>query len=143
MKNRTTVLNTILAAVLGVVLLISILVKTFCPHFILPEINIPYMAAVSLAALVLTHFVKTEEGCAVCQAVLAAITFAVLPVAAGLAAAPVWKLALCGGIVFAVVNTMFMAIEKRMELTDAGKCAVIPVALGLFLACQCFGGWIL
>lgn len=143
MKNRTTVLNTILAAVLGVVLLVSILVKAFCPHFILPEINIPYMVAVSLTALVLTHFVKTEEGCAICQAILAAVTFAALPVVAGLTTAPVWKLALCGGVVFAVVNAMFMAIEKRMELTDARKCAVIPVALGLFLASQCFNGWIL
>ena len=143
MKNRTTILNTILAAVLGVVLLVSIIVKTVSPHFILPEMNIPYIAAVSLVALVLTHFVKTEEGCPVCQAVLAAVTFAALPVVAGLAAAPIWKLALVGGIVFAALNAMFTAMEKRMELADTWKYAVIPGAFGLFLACQCFAGWIL
>ena len=143
MKNRTTILNTILAAVLGVVLLVSIIVKTVSPHFILPEMNIPYIAAVSLVALVLTHFVKTEEGCPVCQAVLAAVTFAALPVVAGLAAAPIWKLALVGGIVFAALNAMFTAMEKRMELADTWKYAVIPGAFGLFLACQCFVGWIL
>ena len=143
MKNRTTILNTILAAVLGVVLLVSIIVKTVSPHFILPEMNIPYIAAVSLVALVLTHFVKTEEGCPVCQAILAAVTFAALPVVAGLAAAPIWKLALVGGIVFAALNAMFTAMEKRMELADTWKYAVIPGAFGLFLACQCFAGWIL
>ncbi len=143
MKNRTTILNSVLAAVLGVVLLISVLVKTNCPHFILPEINIPYMAAVSLTALVLTCFVKTEEGCPICQAVLAAVTFAVLPLAAGLAVGSVWKLALCGGIVFAVLNAAFSGMVKRMELADVHKGAVIPAAFGLYLACQCFSGWIL
>lgn len=143
MKNRTTILNSILAAVLGVVLLVSVIVKTYYPHFILPEINIPYIVAVSLVALVLTHFVKTEEGCPICQAILAAVTFAVLPWAAGLATVEVWKLAIVGGVVFAILNAMFTAMEKRMELADVCKGAVIPAAFGLYLACQCFAGWIL
>ena len=143
MKNRTTILNTVLAAVLGVVLLVSVIVKTNCPHFILPEINIPYIAAISLTALVLTHFVETEKGCFICEALLAAVTFAVLPAAVGLATAAVWKTALCGGIVFAVLNAMFTAMTKRMELADTCKYAVIPAAFGLFLAFQCFSGFIL
>ena len=63
MRNRTTILNSVLAAVLGVVLFVSVIIKTNCPHFILPEISIPYIAAITLIALVLTHFVETEEGC--------------------------------------------------------------------------------
>ena len=143
MKNRTTILNTILAAVLGVVLLVSMIVKTVSPHYILPEMNIPYIAAVSLVALVLTHFVKAEEGCALCEALLAVVTFAVLPMVSGLATVAVWKLAIVGGIVFAVLNAMFMAMVRRMELSSTCKFAVIPAAFGLFLACQCFAGWIL
>ena len=46
MKSRTTILNSVLAAVLGAVLLVSVIVKTVSPHFILPQINIPYIAAV-------------------------------------------------------------------------------------------------
>lgn len=143
MKSRTTILNSILAAVLGVVLLVSVLVKTVSPHFILPEMNIPYIAAVSLTALVLTHFVKAEDGCALCEALLAVVTFAVLPVAAGFATVAVWKMAIVGGVVFAVLNAMFTAMVKRMELSSTCKYAVIPAAFGLFLACQCFAGWIL
>jgi len=143
MKNRTTILNSALAAVLGVVLLVSVIVKTVSPHFIIPQMSIPYIVAVSLIALVLTHFVKTEEGCPLCQALLAAVTFAVLPVAAGLATVAVWKAALVGGIVFAILNAMFTAMVKRMELSSTCKYAVIPAAFGLFLACQCFAGWIL
>ncbi len=155
MKDRTTILNTILAAVLGVVLLVSVLVKTNCPHFILPQINIPYMAAVSLLSLVLAYFIggtssdmecqggkacmtQKPEGCPLCQAVLAAVTFAVLPWAAGFAEVSIIKLALCGGFVFAVLNAMFCGIVKRMELADTHKGAVIPAAFGLYLACQCF-----
>ena len=143
MKNRTTILNSILAAVLGVVLLVSVLVKANCPHFILPEINIPYIAAVSLTALVLTYFIKSEEGCIICEAVLAAVTFAALPFAAGLAPVGVLKLALCGAIVFTILNAAFSGMTKRMELADTHKCAVIPVAFGLYLACQCFTNIIL
>ena len=143
MKNRTTILNSILAVVLGVVLLVSVIVKTVSPHFILPEMNIPYMVAVSLTALVLTHFVKTEEGCILREALLATVTFAVLPMAAGLATVAVWKVAIIGGIVFTVLNVMFTAMIKRMELSSTCKYAVIPAAFGLYLACQCFAGWIL
>ena len=143
MKSRTTILNSILAAVLGVALLISVIVTTVSPHFIIPQMSIPYIAAVSLVALVVTHFAKTEEGCALCEALLAAVTFAVLPAAAGLATVAVWKLAIVGGIVFAVLNAMFTAMVKRMELGSTCKYAVIPAAFGLFLACQCFAGWIL
>ena len=154
-KDRTTILNTILALVLGVVLLVSVLVKMNCPHFILPKIDIPYMAAVSLTALVLTHFfggaasdmecqggtscmIENPEGCPLCQAVLAALTFALLPWAAGFTDVSVMKLALCGGLVFAVLNAMFCGMVKRMELADTQKTAVIPAAFGLYLACQCF-----
>ena len=119
------------------------IVKTVSPHFILPQMDIPYIVAVCLAALLLTHFVKTEEGCPICQAVLAALTFAILPWAAGLATAAVWKLAIVGGIVFAVLNAMFTAMVKRMELADVCRYAVIPASFGLYLACQCFAGWIL
>lgn len=143
MKNRTTILNSVLAVVLGTALLVSMIVKMLLPQYIVPKPDMIYIVAVSLAALVITHFVQTKEGCPVCQALLAAVTFAVLPWAAGLAAAPLWKLAVCGGVVFAVLNAMFTAMEKRMELAGVSKYAVIPAAFGMFLAFQGFANFIL
>lgn len=144
MKNRTAILNTSLAAVLGVVLLVSIIAKTMCPQLILPQINIPYVAAVSLLALVITSFVKTEEGCIYCEIALAAITFGVLPLAAGMVSgAVVIKLALCGGIVFGVLDLMVNAMTKRVEMAGICKYAVIPSAFVLYLAFQCFAGILL
>ena len=144
MKNRTTILNAVLAAVLGVALLISIILKTMCPQIIIPEVNIPYIAAISLIALVLTSFVKTDKDCVVCEVILAGITFGVLPWAAGaITGGELLKYALVGAIVFAVLNEMFKAMVKRIDLAGACKGAVIPAAFGLYLACQCFAGWIL
>lgn len=144
MKNRTTVLNTTLAAVLGVTLLVSIIAKMMCPQLILPQLNIPYVAAVSLLALVITSFVKTEDGCIYCEIALAAITFGVLPLVAGMVSgAVVVKLALCGGIVFGVLDLMVNAMTKRIAMAGICKCAVIPSAFVLYLACQCFTGILL
>lgn len=144
MKNRTTILNTTLAAVLGVVLLVSIIAKMMCPQLILPQINIPYVAAVSLVALVITSFVKTEEGCIYCEMALAALTFGLLPMVAGMASSVVVvKLALIGGIVFGLLDLMVNAMTKRIAMAGICKCAVIPSAFVLYLACQSFAGILL
>lgn len=144
MKNRTTILNTTLAVVLGVTLLVSIIVKMMCPQLILPKINIPYIAAVSLVALVITSFVKTEEGCIYCEIALAAVTFGVLPMVAGMVSGmAALKIALCGGIVFGVLDLMVNAMTKRIAMAGTCKCAVIPSAFVLYLACQCFTGIVL
>ena len=115
-----------------------------CPQIIIPEVNIPYIAAISLIALVLTSFVKTDKDCVVCEAILAGITFGVLPWAAGaITGGEILKYVLVGAFVFAVLNEMFKAMVKRIDLAGACKGAVIPAAFGLYLACQCFAGWIL
>ena len=144
MKNRTTILNTTLAAVLGVMLLASIFAKTMCPQLILPQLNIPYVAAVSLVALVIVSFVKTEEGCIYCEIALAALTFFVLPMVAGMVSGmAAVKLALVGGVVFGFLDLMVNAMTKRIAMAGICKCAVIPSAFVMYLAFQCFTGIVL
>ena len=144
MKNRTTILNTTLAAVLGVTLLGSIIAKTMCPQLILPQLNIPYVAAISLVALVLTSFVKIEEGCIYCEMALAALTFGILPMVAGMAGGmEAVKLAVFGGLVFGALDLMVNAMTKRIAMAGICKCAVIPSAFVMYLACQCFAGILL
>ena len=144
MKNRTTILNTTLAAVLGVTLLGSIVGKMMCPQLILPQLNIPYVAAISLVALVLTSFVKTEEGCIYCEMALAALAFGILPMVAGMASGmAAVKLAVFGGLVFGALDLMVNAMTKRIAMAGICKCAVIPSAFVMYLACQCFAGILL
>ena len=76
MKNKTYILNTFLAAVLGIYLLVAVVVRTFCPQIILPKANIPNMVLISLIALVLDHYLAPDaKRCYICIPVLGAVTF--------------------------------------------------------------------
>ena len=67
MKEKTYTLNTMLIAVLGVSLLAAILVRTFAPIVIIPALNIPNMVALSLAALLLDHYIAPgAKRCYIC-----------------------------------------------------------------------------
>ena len=46
MKKNTYTLNTLLAAVLGVVLLAAVLVRTFAPRIIMPHLDVPNMVLI-------------------------------------------------------------------------------------------------
>lgn len=145
MKNKTYILNTLLAAVLGVILLIAVLVRTFAPNVIIPELNVPNMVLISLLALVLDHYIAPDaRRCYVCAAVLGAATFGVLPWAAcfagGLEAV---KLAAVGGAVFAVTTGLYTSIQDRLSSGPAAKAAPVMSALGLYLAAQVLSGMIL
>ena len=145
MKNKTYILNTLLAAVLGIVLLIAVLVRTFAPAVIIPALNIPNMVLISLLALLSDHYLAPgAKRCYVCVALLAAAVFGLLPFAAcfvaGLEAA---KLALIGGIVFAVTTWLFTSIQERLSSGPAAKAAPVLSALGLYLAAQSLTGILL
>ena len=57
MKNKTYILNTLLTAVLGIALTAAVLVRTFVPAIIIPQLDIPNMVLLSLTALVLDHYI--------------------------------------------------------------------------------------
>ena len=145
MKNKTYILNTLLAAVLGVLLLGAILVRTFAPAVIIPELNIPSLVLVSLLALVLDHYVAPgAKRCYICIPVFSAVTFGLLPWAAGFAGAGESLItALAGGIVFTVTTWLYSSIQERLSSGPAAKAAPILSALGLYLAFQCFAGILL
>ena len=56
MKNNKYFLNTALAAVLGLALLIMVVVRAVLPTAVLPQLDIPNMVLLSLAALLLEHY---------------------------------------------------------------------------------------
>lgn len=145
MKNKTYTLNTILAAVLGAALLICILVRTFAPRIILPELDIPNLVLISLVALVLDHYLAPNaERCYICIPVFSAITFGLLPFAAAFVGAmDALKLAVAGGIVFTVMTWLFSSVQDRLSTGPAAKAAPVVSAFGLYLAVQGLMGMIL
>lgn len=145
MKENKYFLNTALAAVLGIALLIAVFVRTFAPAVMIPQLNIPNLVLLSLAALTIDHYIaKDAKRCYGCIAVLSALAFALLPLAAGFGGImDAMKLALAGGIVFTVTAWLYSSIRDRLSSGPAAKTAPVVSALGLYLASQCFSGWIL
>ena len=142
MKNKTDTLNTLLAAVLGAALLVCVLVRTFAPRMILPELDIPNMTLISLAALLLDHYLAPgAKRCYLCIPVFSAITFGLLPFAACfVGAGEALKLAVLGAVVFTAITWLFTSMMDRLSSGPAAKLAPVMSAFGLYLAVQCFMG---
>ena len=145
MKNKTYFLNTVLALCVTLGLLICLLVRVFQPAAVLPVLNIPNVVAISLAALLLDHFLAPgARRCYICIPVFAVITFGLLPWAVGfVAGTEVWKYALGGAVVFTAVTWLFSSMTDRMSTGHDSHGAAIVSALGLYLAIQAFAGILL
>ena len=144
MKNNHYFLNTALAVVLGIAAIIVVLVRAFVPAAVIPGLDIPNIAAISLIALVLDHYVTGgAKRCYICIPVFSAITFGLIPFCAGFASGmEVVKLAILGGVIFTATTWIFTSMEDRLSTGPAAKLAPILSAAGLYLAAQCFAGLI-
>ena len=142
MKNKTYTLSTVLTAVLAAVLAAMVLIRTFAPQIILPIFDIPTLTAISLAALVLDHYLaKGAKRCYVCIPVFAALSFGILPWAAGMVAVKyLLGLAISGAVIFTITTFVFTSIQDRLSSGPAAKLAPIMSALGIWLAVQAFAG---
>ena len=142
MKNKTYTLNTVLIAVLTAVLAAMVALRTFAPQIILPVFDIPTLTAISLAALVLDHYLAPNaKRCYICIPLFAALSFGILPFAAGMVAVKyLLGLALTGAVVFTVCTFVFTSIQDRLSSGPAARLAPIMSALGIWLAVQAFAG---
>lgn len=142
MKNKTYTLNTVLTAVLTAVLAAMVVLRTFAPQIILPVFDIPTLTAISLAALVLDHYLaKGAKRCYVCIPLFAALSFGILPWAAGMVAVKyLLGLALTGAAIFTITTFVFTSIQDRLSSGPAAKLAPVMSALGIWLAVQAFAG---
>ena len=142
MNKKTYILNTLLAAALGLALLTCQLVRTFAPLVIIPALDVPNLVLLSLVVLVLDHYLAPKaDRCYICIPVFAALTFGLLPWAAGFATgAEALKLALLGGVAFTAITWLYTSIQDRISSGPAAKAAPIVSAIGLYLAIQCLMG---
>ena len=142
MKNKTYTLNTVLTAVLTAVLAAMVALRTFAPQIILPVFDIPTLTAISLAALVLDHYLaKGAKRCYVCIPLFAALSFGILPWAAGMVAVKyLLGLAISGAVIFTITTFVFTSIQDRLSSGPAAKLAPVMSALGIWLAVQAFAG---
>lgn len=144
MKKNQYFLNTALAVVLGIACVIAVLVRAFAPAALIPGLDIPNMAALSLAALLVDHYAaKGAKRCYICIPVFATLTFGILPFCAGFASIlEAVKLAVLGGVVFTATTWIYTSLQDRLSTGPMAKLAPLFSALGLYLAVQCFAGLI-
>ena len=142
MKNKTYTLNTVLTAVLTAVLAAMVVLRTVSPQLILMQFDIVSITAISLAALVLDHYLaKGAKRCWICIPLFAALSFGILPWAAGMVAVKyLLGLALTGAVVFTLCTFVFTSIQDRLSSGPAAKLAPIMSAFGIWLAVQAFAG---
>ena len=142
MKNKTYTLNTVLTAVLTAVLAVMVVLRTVSPQLILMQFDIVSITGISLAALVLDHYLAPNaKRCYVCIPIFAALSFGILPWAAGLVAVKyLLGLALTGAVVFTVCTFVFTSIQDRLSSGPAARLAPIMSAFGIWLAVQAFAG---
>ena len=142
MKNKTYTLNTVLTAVLTAVLAAMVVLRTVSPQLILMQFDIVSITGISLAALVLDHYLAPNaKRCYVCIPLFAALSFGILPFAAGMVAVKyLLGLALTGAVVFTVCTFVFTSIQDRLSSGPAAKLAPIMSAFGIWLAVQAFAG---
>ena len=142
MKNKTYTLNTVLTAVLTAVLAVMVVLRTVSPQLILMQFDIVTITAISLAALVLDHYVAPgAKRCYICIPVFAVLAFGILPLAAGMVALKnALGLALTGAVIFTLCTFVFTSIQDRLSSGPAAKLAPIMSALGIWLAVQAFAG---
>ena len=142
MKNKTYTLNTVLTAVLTAVLAAMVVLRTVSPQLILMQFDIVSITGISLAALVLDHYLAPNaKRCWICIPLFAALSFGILPWAAGMVAVKyLLGLALTGAVVFTLCTFVFTSIQDRLSSGPAARLAPIMSALGIWLAVQAFAG---
>jgi hypothetical protein len=145
MKNNKYLLSTILAVVVFAACAIAVVVRVCIPAAIIPPLNIPGMAALSVIALLIEHFLtKGNPRCYICIPVFGALAFGVLPLMAGFACRhDFWKYGLVGGVVFTAVTFLFTSAQDRLLTGPKAKAAALITGIGIWLAFQCFAGIIL
>lgn len=145
MNDKKYFLNTALTAVVFVAMAAVVVIRSITPGVVLPRMNIPNMVLLSLIALVIDHYAaKKAQRCYICVALFSAVTFGLLPFAAGFA--PVLNCVmygLIGGLVFTVTTLLYTTIQDRISSGPMAKAAPVFSAIGLFLASQCFANMIL
>lgn len=142
MKHNDFLLNTLLAGIVGLALLLCVLVRAFLPAVILPRLDIPAMTLLSLGALLaeyyLAHGARRRY---LPMFALAVLTFGLLPAAD--MGAETMKTALAGGAVFTAVTALYTSALSRISSGTPAGAAPLVSAAGIFLAVQALSGMLL
>ncbi len=140
--KKKDLLGIFLAAVCGIAFLTARILKTFLPRIILPNLDANTVVVLSLAAILLDHYIaKGSRRDYRVIPVYAALSFGLFSYTAGFTAPlDALILAVIGAAIFTALTFVFDTIVDRLSSGKASKLAPIAAAFGLFLAAQCLMG---
>ena len=140
MNVRSYFRNILLAILWGSLMALYVVLGAVRPDFNLPTMDIPLLLVLSVLPLLAEHYLGRSTPCApIVSAALAALTFGLMPLCAGLVTAmTAVKLALAGGVTFAVCSLLFDSAVQRLASGPRAKAAPLLTAFCLYLASQCF-----
>lgn len=142
MKKHPYFLSFLLTGVVFTVMLVMMLIRVWNPAGVLPRLDIPNLALLSLVVLVAEHYLCPKAARNyVSIAILSFLTFALLPFMAGFACVhDFWKIGLGGCIAFTTLTWLYTSMVSRIVSGVKAPAAPIVSALGLYLAIQGFAG---
>ena len=144
MKNNRYFCNIALTVVLGLALAVCMVIRAVAPMAVLPQLDVPNVVLLSVIALLAEFYICGDVKCYALTVVFAALTFGILPMAAGaLAVMEAVKLAVIGGVIFTLCVFLFDIALDRITTGPAAKVTPFLTGLGMYLAAQCFAGMIL
>ena len=145
MRKNPYLINILLAGILAAISLGFLIARLVLPMVVLPAWNLPNLIILCMLALVADAYLSENvQGCWVLKGILAGITIALLPVAAGLIpASEGWTLLIAGTLVFMGCERMFHFAVDRLRSGPAGKLAPLSAGLTMCLMGQIFCGMVL
>lgn len=138
MKEKNYFVNILLAAELGILSLTGLLIRTFLPGAVLPEISIPLIVLLSLIPLTAECYTKAPRGKNhLISILLAGVSFSVLPWCGGLLREmPLWKMFLISCAVYGIVSLLYQGQAERIPAKNKKTAPAINAVL-LWLASLC------
>ncbi len=141
MKNYKFTSGMMLAAVTGIALLAGVAARAFVPRLILPKPDASAVILLSLAALVLEHYLGEGRRDYRLAPLWSALSFGLLPLAAGFVSPlDALKLAVLGAVIYTLAAFLYDGIVERLSSSPASRLAPLVSGVGLWLAAQCIVG---
>ena len=142
MKEKRFLLNTLLAAAVGIAVAVCVVCRALLPYAVLPQLGLPSIVLLSLAALTANAYLAPKtRPCYLLSTVMAAVCFGLFPWLGGFL---VWteaiKTGIIGGIAFLLLTVVYTSLEQR---APASRLAPLAYGFGLYLAAQGFVGILL
>ena len=142
MRKNPYFVNLLLAAEVTAACLSALLLRTWSPGVILPRVSLPLLVLLSLIPQVLGLYLAPGHCPPLLPAaLLAGLTFAVLPLCAGVETGlAFWALFGIGGTVFGAVSLLYGSLARRLTASPPALFAPAAQGVCLYLASQCLQG---